>query len=68
MPSIPPLKRSIYLTAVEVAENHARDALAHITAEEDAGRLTPLMAADERVRLLENHLERLRQLRREYLS
>jgi hypothetical protein len=57
-----------YHEAVSAADDDVRDALAHVRAEEDAGRITALQAAQERVGLLENHLERCRQARITYLG
>jgi hypothetical protein len=52
-----------YFDAIREAEDDVADALGHIRAEEDAGRITTVEAAAERVGLLERHLERCRQLR-----
>lgn len=57
-----------YYRAAEQADADVREALAHVSAEQDAGRLTTRQAAGERIRLLENHLERCRQLRLEHLG
>ncbi len=59
---------SAYFDAIREAEDDVADALGHIRAEEDAGRITTVEAATERVGLLERHLERCRQLRAEYLG
>jgi hypothetical protein len=44
------------------------DALSHIRAEEDAGRITPAEAATERCGVLERHIAECRRLRREHLG
>ena len=54
--------------AIRRAEEDVSEALGHIRAEEDAGRITTVEAAAERVGLLERHLERCRQLRAEHLG
>ena len=59
---------SAYFAAIRDAEDDVDDALGRIRAEEDAGRITPVEAAAERVGLLERHLERCRQLRAEHLG
>ncbi len=61
-------QHSAYYAAVESADDDLEEALTHVRAEEDAGRITTRQAADERVRLLENHLEQVQQLRREHLG
>jgi hypothetical protein len=66
--STTPDRRSAYAIALSEAADDADDALSHIRAEYDAGRITAREAADERVRLLENHLERLARLRAEHLG
>jgi len=59
---------SAYFDAIREAEDDVADALGNIRAEEDAGRITTVEAATERVGLLERHLERCRQLRAEHLG
>jgi len=59
---------SAYYDALRTEEDALSDALGHIRAEEDAGRVTTVEAATERVGLLERHLERCRQLRAEHLG
>jgi len=59
---------SAYFDAIHAAEDDVADALGHIRAEEEAGRITTVEAATERVGLLERHLERCRQLRAEHLG
>ena len=59
---------SAYFDAIHQAEADLTEALSHIRAEEDAGRITPIQAATERVGLLERHLERCRRLRTEHLG
>ena len=60
--------RSAYADALRQAADDLDDALSHIRAESDAGRLSPAAAAGERADLLERHLERCRQLRAEHLG
>ena len=57
-----------YHDAVTEAENDVAEALSHIAAEVDAGRLSVAEAAHERVGLLTAHLERLHQLRITHLG
>jgi hypothetical protein len=57
-----------YFAALDDEQDAFDDALAAIRAEQDAGRITPAEAAAERVGLLEQHLERCRQLRAEHLG
>ena len=59
---------SAYFDAIRAAEDDIAEALGHIRAEEDAGRITTVEAATERVSLLERHLERCRRLRAEHLG
>lgn len=57
-----------YFAALGDEQDAFDDALAAIRAEQDAGRITTAEAAAERVTLLEQHLARLEQLRREHLG
>jgi hypothetical protein len=57
-----------YYAAVQAADDDVAEALQHVRAREDAHEITTLEAANERVRLLERHLERLRQLRTGHLG
>jgi hypothetical protein len=57
-----------YFAALDDEQVAFDDALAAIRAEQDAGRLGAVEAAAERVTLLEQHLERCRQLRAEHLG
>jgi len=59
---------STYFDAIRQAEDDVAEALGHIRAEENAGRITVAEAATERVGLLERHLERCRQIRAEHLG
>ncbi len=59
---------SAYFDAIRQAEEDVSEALGHVRAEEDAGRMTTVEAAAERVGLLERHLERCRRLRAEHLG
>jgi len=59
---------STYLRLTAEEDAAAREALEAIVAEEDAGRISPLQAADERLQLLEQHLERTRAIRVRYLG
>ncbi len=61
-------KHTAYYEAVSQADDDLEDALTHVRAEEDAGRITARQAADERVELLERHLEECQRLRREHLG
>lgn len=57
-----------YYDALRDEEDAVAEALGCIRAEEDAGRITTVEAATERVTLLEQHLERCRRLRAEHLG
>ena len=57
-----------YFAAMREADEDLADALGHVRAEQDAGRITPAQAAAERVGLLERHLAECRRLRRELTS
>jgi hypothetical protein len=59
---------SPYYAAITAADEDLEGALSHIRAEQDAGRLGAAEGCAERLGLLERHLERCRQLRREYLG
>ena len=59
---------SAYYRAVSDADDDLHDAIAAIAAGQDAGRITTEQAATERCEVLERHLERLEQLRAEYLG
>ena len=61
-------RHSAYYEAIRDADDALADALAHVRAEEDAHRITPLEACAERVGLMERHLEECRRLRREHLG
>ena len=61
-------KHSAYYDAVSRADADLDEALSHVRAEEDAGRLTPAGAAAERCGLLERHLELCRQARLDHLG
>jgi hypothetical protein len=67
-PPVTSAEPSPYYQRVSQATDDLEDALAHVRAEQDAGRLTPAQACAERVRLLEGHLDRCRELRAEYLG
>ena len=60
--------RSAYAEALSQAADDLEDALACIRAETTAGRVSPAEAAAERADLLQRHLARLEQLRREHLG
>jgi hypothetical protein len=57
-----------YFDAMRDLDEALDDALAAIRAQEDAGRVTPIEAASERVGLLERHISECRRLRREHLG
>jgi hypothetical protein len=59
---------STYFDAIRRAEEDISEALGHVRAEEDAGRITTAEAATERIELLERHLKRCRRLRAEHLG
>jgi hypothetical protein len=61
-------RHSAYFDAMRDADETLDDALGHVRAEEDAGRITPAEAAAERVGLLERHIAECQRLRREMLG
>ncbi len=63
-----PRNHSAYYAAVSAADEALEDALGHIRAEQDDGRISVVDAAAERVQLLERHLAECQRLRREHLG
>ena len=61
-------RHSAYYSLVGQADADLDEALGHVRAEQDAGRITPAEAAAERIGLLERHLELCRQARLEHLG
>ncbi len=61
-------RHSAYFDAMRDANQVLADALGHLRAEEDVGRITPAQAAAERIGLLERHLAECKRLRRELLG
>jgi len=61
-------KHSAYFDAIHQADEDLAEALGHIRAQEEAGRITPAGAAAERSGLLERHLQLCARLRRELLG
>ena len=59
---------SAYYSTVGKADADLDEALSHVRAEQDAGRITAAQAAAERVGLLERHLELCQQARLEHLG
>ena len=59
---------SAYYNAVSKAEEDISEALGHVRAEEDAGRITTAEAAAERIELLERHLELCQRARLDLLG
>lgn len=57
-----------YFDALRALAEALDDALGHVRAEQDAGRITPAEAAARRVELLERHLAECQRLRRELLG
>jgi len=60
-------RHTAYFDAMREADETLDEALSHVRAEEDAGRITPAEAATERCGLLERHLSECRRLRHELL-
>jgi len=58
-------RHAAYFDAMREADAALDEALGHVRAEEDAGRITPAQAAAERVSLLERHLAECQRLRRD---
>ena len=61
-------RHSAYYSVVGQADADLDEALGHVRAEQDAGRITPAEAATERVGLLERHLELCQQARIAHLG
>jgi hypothetical protein len=61
-------RHSAYYSTVGKADADLDEALGHVRAEQDAGRITPAEAAAERCELLERHLELCQQARLEHLG
>jgi hypothetical protein len=61
-------RHSAYYSLVGQADADLDEALGHVRAEQDAGRISPAEAAAERCELLERHLELCRQARLEHLG
>jgi len=61
-------RHSAYYDAVSRADADLDEALSHVRAEEDAGRINPVEAAAERCELLERHLELCQQARLDHLG
>jgi len=61
-------EHSAYYDAMSRADADLDEALSRVRAEEDAGRITPVEAAAERVGLLERHLELCQQARLDHLG
>jgi hypothetical protein len=61
-------RHSAYYSTVGKADADLDEALSHVRAEQDAGRITPAEAASERVELLERHLELCQQARLDHLG
>ena len=59
---------SAYYDAVSKADTDLEEALSNVRAKEDAGRITPVEAAAERIGLLERHLELCQQARLDHLG
>jgi hypothetical protein len=59
---------SAYYRAVGDADDDLHEAISHIAAEQDAGRISTEQAAAARCEVLERHLARLEQLRAEHLG
>lgn len=60
-----PTDPNAYFDAVRALDETLDEALGRVRAEQDAGRLTAVQAAAERVAVLERHLAETRRLRRE---
>jgi hypothetical protein len=63
MTNHPTDRHAAYFDAMREADRALDEALGHVRAEQDAGRITPAQAAAERVGLLERHLAECRRLR-----
>jgi len=61
-------RHSEYYREVQTADQDLEDALSHIRARQDDGEISAREAADERVRLLENHLQAVHALRVKHLG
>ena len=67
-PTAPGDPHAAYFDAVRQADEDLTEALGHIRAEQEAGRITAAEAADERAGLLERHLALCARLRAELLG
>jgi hypothetical protein len=59
---------SAYYTEITAADEDLQLSLETLRRDEDAHRLTTLEAAQERIKLMEDHLAHIQRLRREYLE
>jgi hypothetical protein len=64
----PAARHSAYYRAAAEADDDLHEAIGHIRAQESEGHITVAEAAAERCEVLTRHLERLEQLRAEYLG
>jgi hypothetical protein len=61
-------RSAAYFDALREADEALDDALSHVRAEQDAGRITATEAAAERTGLFERHIAECRRLHRELLG
>lgn len=64
-PNQPADRHAAIFAAMREADQVLDEALGHVRAEQEAGRITPAEAAAERVGLLERHLAECQRLRRD---
>ncbi len=67
-PASPSHSADSYSKLVDQSCARLTEQLANIRKDQDAGDITVREAADERIQVMEEHLERLRLLREEYLD
>lgn len=68
MSSMEEERRSRYYIEAEAGDRRLAERLAAIRSREDAGTIATRQAADERIAVMEQHLEAVRELRRRHLD
>lgn len=66
--ALPPPDRTTYFGLIAEEDQRLADTLAAIRADRDAGQMTEREAADNQIAVLEIHLTRCADLRRQYLG
>jgi hypothetical protein len=68
MPSMDEERRSRYYIKAEAEDRRLAERLAAIRSREDAGTIATRQAADERIKVMEEHLAAVRELRERHLE